>query len=1100
MPKIPTIFETCEPRPDVLSGATKDEQFAADLSQVVNRTAPKEYLDPKIFFSNTHPTRGIKDLLKAVLTRLSGRGGEIASILRLDTQFGGGKTHALIALVHAIRGVNDDELLKEFVDPDLIPRQNVRIAALDGENCDPADGLTLDPGLKAKTPWGELAYRLAGVEGFKRVQESDRKHVAPGAETLRELFGDQPVLIMFDEVSVYLRKAEKAEPGSSAQFAAFLQALIKAVETTSNVALVFTLAVGKDSKAVDAYRDEHDRAIKAFQEAETVAARKATLLNPTEEDETALILKRRLFAKYQTEHMSEIVDAYYDVWARDRGELPASVFDLEIKERFRLGYPIHPETIAVLTEKLSTLGTFQRTRGMLRLLARTVHTLWRDKPADATAIHPHHIDPSFGPIRDEITTRLNRPEFAPALKADIASVPGDAPSTAQELDKKFAPGSIHVHSYVARTVFLHTLAYGDVARGISAEHLKFSVCSPLVEPSFVEQARVRFIQESLFLDDHPGAKLRFMAEPNLTQVVRRRMDEIPEAEIRAELDHRIKELFSAPKSTFQLVPFAASPDDVDDSVGDGRPFLVLIHHDALSIDSDPSGLPQLVDEIYRYKSTDQKLRELRNNLVVVVADERLVAGMKDRVRRRLALQQLRKPDSIDRLAPYQQNKVNEDFEKSKLQIAESILHCYRHLFFPSNSKMERSDLPLEHAVIEAHNAGDSPGDGQKRVIKVLKDHHKLLLESDPPDSPTFVRDQTPLKIKGELSTLELRDEYRRAPKLSILASNGPLVSCIRRGIESGLWIYREGDQVWGPGDPAPSIRFSEDAFVHTAADASKKRLWPRPEPLVVTFTASPRTIAPGESAELRVSVSGGFPPYIYIGTHPELSSDKTTQTLFQCEVSPEVSQSYRVEVIDDVGKRFEAVAEVLVAEPGRVPPTPNRPDPPIPPAGASIPGGSIRPDQRVKPKPSVVSAEGPIKQALTELWEKARAAKISAVDRLEIKLFDPKAASYIHSAMATYKDASIVCLIELDAQLKDADRLKVEFTGSVERGSTIKSFVESQLHASINHDFSAVYTLRFHKPLSTDARQSDDFSKTITRFGAGEAYVEAQAAAAEEKA
>ena len=112
-----------------------------------------------------------------------------------------------------VRGMTGVTGIEEFVDPALLPKGQVRVAALDGENSDPADGLTLEPGLRAKTLWGELAYRLAGVEGYRRVQESDQRHVASGAETIRELFGGEPTLIMIDEVSVYLRKVERRLPG-----------------------------------------------------------------------------------------------------------------------------------------------------------------------------------------------------------------------------------------------------------------------------------------------------------------------------------------------------------------------------------------------------------------------------------------------------------------------------------------------------------------------------------------------------------------------------------------------------------------------------------------------------------------------------------------------------------------------------------------------------------------------------------------------------------------------------------------------------------------------------------------------------------------------
>ena len=209
---LPTIFSTCRPRADVLGGTVRDDEFMADLSRVVNGTAPTDYLDPAAFFAKSYSTRGMKELLKAVCLRLSGKGGEVSSIIRLGTQYGGGKTHALIALVHAVRGAKDVTNLSDFVEPAILPMGTVRVAALDGENADPANGLTLEPGLLARSLWGEMAYRLAGRDGYERVRESDERHIAPGAPTIRELFGGQPTLILLDEISVYLRKVERAFP------------------------------------------------------------------------------------------------------------------------------------------------------------------------------------------------------------------------------------------------------------------------------------------------------------------------------------------------------------------------------------------------------------------------------------------------------------------------------------------------------------------------------------------------------------------------------------------------------------------------------------------------------------------------------------------------------------------------------------------------------------------------------------------------------------------------------------------------------------------------------------------------------------------------
>ena len=172
---IPTIFETCRPRADVLRGAITEADFAADLAQVIIDKGNEEYLDPGRFFANTYPTRGLKNLLANVCRRLAGAGGEVASIFRLDTSYGGGKTHGLIALAHAARGLQSVSNVQEFVDPSLLPQSHVRIAAFDGANADPANGRRMEEGLLAYTPWGEIAYALAGQDGYARVTQERRK-------------------------------------------------------------------------------------------------------------------------------------------------------------------------------------------------------------------------------------------------------------------------------------------------------------------------------------------------------------------------------------------------------------------------------------------------------------------------------------------------------------------------------------------------------------------------------------------------------------------------------------------------------------------------------------------------------------------------------------------------------------------------------------------------------------------------------------------------------------------------------------------------------------------------------------------------------------
>ena len=129
---------------------------------------------------------------------------------------------------------------------------------------------------------------------MSEIRKSDEERVAPGAETLRELFGGEPTLILLDELSVYLRKVG-SQFAARTQLTAFLTSLFKAVENASNAAVVYTLAVGKDGRAIDAYVEENQFVADNMAEVESVSARKATLLNPTEDHETVQVLRRRLF-------------------------------------------------------------------------------------------------------------------------------------------------------------------------------------------------------------------------------------------------------------------------------------------------------------------------------------------------------------------------------------------------------------------------------------------------------------------------------------------------------------------------------------------------------------------------------------------------------------------------------------------------------------------------------------------------------------------------------------------------------------------------------------------------------------------------------------
>ena len=991
---IPTIFDTCRPRPDVLHGSISDADFAADLAQVIAARGNSEYIDAERFFANTYPTRGLRNLLANVFRRLTGTGGEAAAIFRLDTSYGGGKTHGLIALTHAAHGATNVPNIEEFIERGLLPNKPVRVAAFDGENADPANGRAMGDGVLAHTPWGEIAFELAGKDGYERVRNSDQTRVAPGAETLRELFGEQPALILLDELSVYLRKIQNLD-NANTQLTAFLTSLIKAVESAPNAVLVYTLAIGKDGKAADAYTQENQFIADNMAEAERISARKATLLNPTEDDETVQVLRRRLFEVIDEDRAAPVIESYIQAWSVQRDSLAETAARPETADAFRAGYPFHPDVLATLTGKTATLDNFQRVRGMLRLLARTIARLWEQQPADATAIHLHHIDIGHEPIRQEIVTRLELQRYVPAINGDVAAPGADRQSLAEQIDAKHHDGMPPYGVYAARTIFLHTLAFNEPLQGLVPDELRYSALGPAINITFVEEARQKFVAESAFLDDRPGVPMRFLVEPNLRRIITREEQHVDAGEAQDELRDRIRRTFLG--NTFDPILFPGGTFDVPDDAPDRRPKLVVLSYDAVTVGDSVTAVPDLVERIHAYKGSDgTALRRLRNNLVFLVADDARLAEMQRHMRRRLALRNLKQADRIRDLAEHQQDQVRELESKSEQELAIAIQQCYRHLFYPSRERLDVQGPDLAHTAIEMHAAADRPGHGQRQVEHTLRDQQKLRLSTDAPDSPSYVRDRTPLK-KGRITTLALREEFLREPGLPILVGDNAFLRGIRDGIDHGEYVYQRDDLLFGQGDAIATINIDEQSMVYTMDYARNQRIWPRPAP------------------------EGPPPP---------------------------------------------------------------QPEPP-----GDGPGPS--PDPGQEPGACKFTAEGVLKEALTLVFQQARAKKVEAIKTLTIHMFSAPDAFPLLGVVGAVPGAEKTVRINGGYETSDGGSLEMAFRGSVADAQPVREFLQPQLRAATTTTLKVEFQLAFTDGLSMQGDSADALKERFARFGSGPAAVSA---------
>jgi hypothetical protein len=815
-----TIFETCIPRDDVLSGDLREETFAAHLRDVIDKRADPTYQDPEVFFEHTYPTEGLRHLLRDALGRLSGAKPTSAPIIRLETSFGGGKTHNLIGLFHAARlGAAGNKILNPFVDAKLLPSAPVKhVAGIVGLDLDPVNGL--DHGdAKTFTVWGEIAYQIGGAKGYELLRKSDEAGVAPGVQVFERLVGDEPALIMIDEFAAFLRKAEGVKGGNTtlaAQAPSFLGALLSFAAKMKQVVVVITLA---DSK--DAFAEETEKVQKALAEAGKVAARQESIITPTGEAEIAPLVSHRLFKSIDRKEAAATGQAYHEYYELQLGrgaELPESLARAEYKSEIETHYPFSPELMTTLNWKTSTIPDFQRTRGALRLLALTVRRLWDKKPKDTWLIHPHHLDLGQDDILNELISRLRRPQYRQVVEADITNPLAGKAAHAALIDRGLREaGKPAFAERFAITVFLHSIVQG-VASGVDPGEVFAGMLCPEDDPGLAQKAAEDLLDNAWFLD-WDGHRYRFKTEPSLNKIIADEMEVVGRTAPKEELGKRVRNLWK--KGAFKPVAFPSEASEVDDD--SGEPKLVIIHFDAASVKADIQAPPELVVKIFEHAGTMQGYRTFKNNLVFMVADADQLERMIEVARRHLAISRIvSDPERMKGFAEEHQRKMREMRDETELQYRVSITRAYRFLYYPSSDAPEKHGR-LSRETLPAQEQGSVDQDQGQVVLRVLRQLGKVLTADDTPLSAAYVRSKAWPSSGGSTSTEELRRSFAQRIGLRMLLDVNQLKRTIRDGCKNGIWLYQASgeSEAYGQPSPVPSIEISENSILYTLDEAQK---------------------------------------------------------------------------------------------------------------------------------------------------------------------------------------------------------------------------------------------------------------------------------------
>lgn len=453
--------EIIEPHDDVAHGNFHAAEFAADLHVVaIGKSENDEYADPKEFYARTYLTDGLRDLLSRATRRVSGD-DNASPVVNLQTNFGGGKTHSMLALWHLFSGLKTADLPQEIQDAvgavevgDL----KVRRVALVGTALGPNQPRVKDDGTEVRTIWGELAWQLGGREAYDVIAESDRTSTPPGDALATLIAQYSPALILIDEWVAYARNLNDDDSLCGGRFEAqftFAQELTEAVSTTSGAMLVISIPASDGITEADAASQIEiggARGRRALEALQNVIGRTADHWRPASSLESFEIVKRRLFkapgadAKRDIGAVAKQFGAFY---RENSATFPRAATELAYEARIQAAYPIHPELFDRLYNDWSTLERFQRTRGVLRLMSSVIHELWKANDA-SPLIMPGSVPLQLASVSGELTNYLSD-SWKPIIDQDIDGE-GSVPVSIDT--EKSAFGQRALTRRIARTVFM----------------------------------------------------------------------------------------------------------------------------------------------------------------------------------------------------------------------------------------------------------------------------------------------------------------------------------------------------------------------------------------------------------------------------------------------------------------------------------------------------------------------------------------------------------------------------------------------------------------------------------------------------------------------
>lgn len=832
--------EVLKPHPDVLSGRFNESEFAANLHSVAHEagSTSAEYSDPVEFFRRTFLTAGLKDLLTQAANRVAG-GAAAAPVINLQTTFGGGKTHSMLAVWHLFSSVPAADLPQEIqeilhtaglADGD----RTIRRVALVGNEIAAGQARQRD-GLTVRTLWGEIARQLGGKEAFDLIAKSDATSTSPG-DHLRDLLAQySPCVILIDEWVAYARQLGDDDlPGGTfeTQFT-FAQLLTEAVAATPGALLLVSIPASDVRGEVDGSAAESvasdletggERGRAALRRLEHVVGRVAHQWHPASAQESFEIVRRRLFEQPDAQAFRQLAATarkFVTFYREHQGEFPRETTEDAYEQKIRSAYPIHPELFARLYEDWSTLERFQRTRGVLRLMSGVVKELYAVED-DSPLIMPGSVPIGADQVVGELTQYVDV-QWRSVIDSDVDGTD----SLPFQIDRERPLfGKRGLTRRIARAAFLGSAATLQSAhKGIERNHVFLGVAMPGDTVGNFGSALQMLSDRATYLFAE-GGRYWYDLQPSLNRTVNERAANLHEEEVWAEVVVRLKQ---ASEAGADFAAAIIAPADASDIPEAEAVRLVYVHPQFThkNKDTDSQAIRFARDVVANRGSAT---RERRNTVVFLAADEQRYAELESIVRQHLAWRSVVKDkDHLD-LTQQRVALASAKVDETNKVVAQRIGTSWIWALYPRD---RGENEPFSISVVRAD--GDDDRLGVRTGRKLVKED-VLRVEI----APATIRHDLDTKLhrvwnEGRIRVGDLWDYYTKYPYLPRLRDKSVLIRAVEdvgqeiAWSQSGFALADDYDAATGefkgltvPIEDGPA-RVSDDTYLVAPHVASAQR-------------------------------------------------------------------------------------------------------------------------------------------------------------------------------------------------------------------------------------------------------------------------------------